>query len=87
MKKFLLGVAVTVALYHRGEIKGFIHSITGEEFHIKLPSTAEMAAAAYHPKFKGEDPGIRTDTEVQEPTLDKMEELGFTVRRGPVEEM
>lgn len=75
MGKFLAGVLVTVALFNLGSVKRFVYDVTGTTAAIN-----RRMHTPFTPK-EGPAPRLATRTEVQEPDLDRMEELGFEVRR------
>lgn len=79
MFKFLAGALVVFLYYNQANIqRGYyivMHEINRAQRAIEAEKRSNFKS------LKGEAPMLKTSIEVQEPTLDQMESLGFKVKR------
>lgn len=79
MWKFLLGGLVVYMFYNQTQVRRGYYTIL-RELRVAQRVVVTGSPELYRP-LQGEAPALRTAIEVQEPSLDDMEALGFNVRR------
>jgi hypothetical protein len=78
MAKFLLGALAVFLLYNQGRvIQGYhivMHGFRTVQHTIESPPEIRLTV--------GPAPAIKTDIEIEEPSLDQLKKLGFNVKKN-----